>query len=640
MCIIQQNAKDPDKPIQLSKYVPADSDEVPGFGCGGHMDRQGNKNVTATATRGTKKYQDMSFDDLRQYFHNRSNRISGFDQMLGEDIATSHRPDRMKALYSALAAFQLEETADKMHRQHTYVRSVIDYLVSQMRFQVPPYEELEGVWCPHLNRRDEAVKKHAREMNRLLARRRTAVSITDAPAYGEHEVRDSIRENGNDAVRNDQLEMYESLNLMFFPGGTPGCSISSMVRTREELAALFTALKDLSITPQKAEQISAMCFYTVYAHRGVNRAVDAHFDVMWDRFLTTHPRKLQVFELLYQCMFILQGSCGSLFFEYFPWFQPQLKWWIHTADMDVEAAIKDHNWKQPAVCVQECGINPQTLALPHDGWVCNHSANCDCPCRFPYDEDTGEGFCRDGACQCTAEERCRHTPSSLHTTLAALLFKDVDRKENEVLHYLLFGNRQSRYKGEWKVISDLLKGKKLTMHLIVLMIKSIYKTWFGIHLSTTVIARGGARNPVSYWCLTTGKGSDGHNRNGPSVQENTKQISMYRFAMLKFGLDHHLFEVMLGATAYRRGTTHLDACLNEFYLAQGIFSDHNPFRCFIDTPSELDHFDPNATYATTIDNPVRDFSTGHQYTPYSRGHEHARVVTGVYQASGIGSTPL
>ena len=110
--------------------------------------------------------------------------------------------------------------------------------------------------------------------------------------------------------------------------------------------------------------------------------------------------------------------------------------------------------------------------------------------------------------------------------------------------------------------------------------------------------------------------------------------------MLKFRLNHHLFEVMLRVTAYRRGRTNLDACLNEFYLAQGIFSEQNPFRCFIDTPSELDHFDPNATYATTIDNPVRDFSTGHQYTPYTRGHEHARVVTGVYQASGIGSTPL
>ena len=70
ICIIQHNAKDPDKPIQLSKYVPADSDEVPGFGCGGHMDRHGNKNVTATATKGTKKWQSLSFKDLRQYFHN------------------------------------------------------------------------------------------------------------------------------------------------------------------------------------------------------------------------------------------------------------------------------------------------------------------------------------------------------------------------------------------------------------------------------------------------------------------------------------------------------------------------------------------------------------------------------------------
>ena len=634
ICMVSSSAKDPDGPIQTSKYVPSDSDEVPGFGCGGHIDRDGRKNVTATATKGTRKWQPLSFEDIRQYFHNRSNRIGDFDQMLTD----SPQPERMKALYSALAAFQLEETMERIHRKDTYVRSVIDHLTSQMRFQVPTYEESSGVWAEGLNRRDPAVKAHAREMNRMLGRRRPQVSIADAPAYGEHEVRDTIRENGNDAVRNEQLQMYDSMNLMFFPDGTPGCSISSMVATREDLSALFTALKDRGITPQKAEQVVAMCFYTVYAHRGVNRAVDAHLDALWDRFMTMYPRKLQVFELLFQLIFAVQRSCGETF-EWTPLLN-NLKWWIRAEDMDLEPAIQDFDWQQPEVCVKCCGVNPATLSLPVDGWVCTHGTNCDCPCVFPYNEDTGEGFCRDGDCRCAVKDKCTHAPKSLHSSLAKMLFKDADEKENEVLHYLLFGNHATHYKGEWKVISDLLKVKKLSMHLTVLMIKSIFSTWFGIKLSTMIMSHGGAHNPTSYWCLTTGKGAETHNRNGPAVHDNHKQMSMFRFALLKFGLDHHLFEVMLGATAYRNGTSNTETCLREFYLAQGISNEENPFRCFIDTPSELDNYDPNATYATTMDNPVREPSTGLQYTPYTRGPEHARVITGVYQAAGIRCTPL
>ena len=201
-----------------------------------------------------------------------------------------------------------------------------------------------------------------------------------------------------------------------------------------------------------------------------------------------------MFELLFQLSFALKGSCG----EYFDWepFFTDLKWYIRTEDMGLEPAIGSKKWKQPSVCVKQCGINPATLSLwdPDNPWHCQHATgSCDCPCPHPYNDETQEGICREGDCCCLPFTRCKlkHTPVDIHSSLTKLLFEGVDKRENEALYYLLFGDRNSRYQGEWKRIADLLKEEKLTMELIVTMIKSIFKTWFGITLSTTIVRRGG-----------------------------------------------------------------------------------------------------------------------------------------------------
>ena len=173
------------------------------------------------------------------------------------------------------------------------------------------------------------------------------------------------------------------------------------------------------------------------------------------------------------------------------------------------------------------------------------------------------------------------------------------------------------------------------MELIVRMIKAIYKTWFGLHLTTALSVRGGARARVTHWCIGTGQGPDAHNRPGKAVQENHKQMSLFRLAMLKFGLDDGLFEVMLGAAATRAGISNKKACLDSFYRSLNIRQD-NKFAVFVNQAWELGDFDPTDNVVNMIDHPVRD--GGNYYTPYSRT-EHARVVTGVYQASGIGSAP-
>ena len=109
--------------------------------------------------------------------------------------------------------------------------------------------------------------------------------------------------------------------------------------------------------------------------------------------------------------------------------------------------------------------------------------------------------------------------------------------------------------------------------------------------------------------------------------------------MLKFGLDFNLFEVMLRTTAYCERIGNKEACLNKFYKCQGIFNDRNPFDCFVDSSFQLGDFDPSEHFASKIDDPFRS-SLGLSFTPYSRGHDHTCVVTGIYQTSGIGSTPL
>ena len=91
---------------------------------------------------------------------------------------------------------------------------------------------------------------------------------------------------------------------------------------------------------------------------------------------------------------------------------------------------------------------------------------------------------------------------------------------------------------------------------------------------------------------------------------------------------------MLGAAAARARVSNKRACLDSFYRSLNIRQDNNPFGVFVNQAWELGDFDPYENVVNLIDNPVRD--ANNCYTPYSRS-DHARVMTGVYQTTGIGS---
>ena len=447
------------------------------------------------------------------------------------------------------------------------------------------------------------------------------------------------RMHGPDAVNAEQNDLYKSIETLFFFDDQNACTVSSMV-SREEMKTIFEELKARSCTPTRTQQILYMIFYKVYEHRGISKVIDNNLDVVWSKFVTMHPRMVPIFELLFSLQFFVKHSCGT-YFEWEPFFRTEL-WFINEADMEVEPAIAAMDWHQPKVCVEQCGINPRYLGLPPDPsnpWQCRHKVDpelsCPCQCLHPYDADTDTGFCHEGACVC-GPSKCTHKPKDIHSALAKMLFENVQDEENEVVYQLLYGNRNPRYKSDWKDVSELLKKEKLSMELIVRMIKAIYKTWFGLHLTTTLSVRGGARARVTHWCIGTGQGPDAHNRPGKAVQENEKQMSLFRFAMLKFGLDEGLFEVMLGAAATRAGISNKRACLDSLYRSLNIRQDNNPFGVFVNQAWELGDFDPNENVVNIIDNPVQDANGC--YTPYSRLN-HARVVSGVYQTSGLGLAP-
>lgn len=77
------------------------------------MDRNGRENVTARVEKGVQVFEPLLFNQIRQYFHNRTTRIEGCDPVntaLNEQV-----PNRLVVLYSALSLFQMEDTLNRIH---------------------------------------------------------------------------------------------------------------------------------------------------------------------------------------------------------------------------------------------------------------------------------------------------------------------------------------------------------------------------------------------------------------------------------------------------------------------------------------------------------------------------------------------